>query len=390
MFKLKRGQAAAGAAVLLAIIAGLIIMFVVLVPQDVRDDLLDDGKSTASGSTTAGKYLLKVSPGRVDYLAQKEIEHPLPTVNVYTETEGKVLARRNVAQATRGVFSEDSTTFSFVITDLSLTENIFLSFNVKEIQGNLIVTLNGDELYNAEPTGGVQPISIPQNSLQENNVMTFEVSSPGLVFWATNRASVENINIVGDVTSVAAQSSRNIFLMSETEYNNLEKVILEFQPQCNFGEVGPLLIRVNGNEIYNSVPDCGLEMVPIEFSSALVKVGENNIVFTANRGTYLLSHVNVVSELQKVDFPAYYFDISQEQYNDVKDGDRVRLKMDFVDVVTRNYGEVIFNGHTNNFDTKDVTFSVDVSEDVVLGTNSVKIKPRKTLEIRELRVDFVR
>ena len=103
-----------------------------------------------------------------------------------------------------------------------------------------------------------------------------------------------------------------------------------------------------------------------------------------------MTHVMVKSELKEVEFPTYYFDLTYEEYRAVKDGDkRVRLTMDFVDVVARKFGDLEFNGHKKYFDTKEASYVQDFSDDAVQGTNSVKIKPRKTLEVRELEVDLL-
>ena len=145
----KRGQAA-GAAVLIAIIAGLLIMFIVLVSPEERAQLLgedDSDYTTDSESDIDGapveKNLLQVSPGRVDYLAQREIEHPLPAINVYTKTEGQVLAEKNLAYAKKGVFSEEVSKFSFSVPDLQNTENLLLSLTVNSLEGRLIISLKG-------------------------------------------------------------------------------------------------------------------------------------------------------------------------------------------------------------------------------------------------------
>ena len=154
-------------------------------------------------------------------------------------------------------------------------------------------------------------------------------------------------------------------------------------------KVGRLRIQINGKEIYNSVPDCDVQMIPIEFSELDVNQGENEILFTTEKGTYQLSHVVVKSLLKEVDFPTYYFDLSFEQYQAVtKDGMKVVLEMDFVDVTAIKRGQVIFNGHTRHFETDEVSDEIDLSVDIVQGTNAVKIKPTKTLEIRQIKVDL--
>ena len=392
MLRTKRGQSAAGAAVLIAIIAALIVGFVILIPPQERAKLLEEhANASTSVPATVEKKLLAVSPGRIDYLVEKDVEHPIPVVNIYARTEAKVLAEKNLAYAKKGVFSEQTDVLTVVIPDLKHTKDVLLSLDVTEVTGKLMILMNGEMVFNDEVRpGSLAPIAIPQNLLKEQNTIAFAASSPGLAFWRTNEVSLNGIKIVADITSVEAQSSRNVFLVSETEQKNLQKVVLKFQPSCNVQEVGPLDASINGKLIYSSVPDCDLAMVPIEFSPETLNQGENEVVFRTEKGDYLLTHIVVQSDLKEVEFPTYYFDLSYEEYRKIVDGDkRVRLSLNFVDVVARKFGDIIFNGHTLYFDTKEVSYVLDVSDDVVQGTNALKIKPRKTLEVREMRADLL-
>jgi hypothetical protein len=392
----KRGQAA-GAAVLITVIAGLLIMFIILIPPQDRADLLGEDTPGSHSSTDEiedaliEENLLIENPGRIDYLAQKELEHPLPVVNIYTKTESKVLAEKNVANTKEAVFTNEVANFNFNVPSLENSESFLLSFNINAAKGNLIISLNGEDIFNSPILeGNVQPIKLPKNLLKDVNELIFSSSSPGLAFWATNEANLDQIKIVADVTSVEAQSSKNIFLVSETEKKNIEKVILKFQPNCNQEDVGKLIISINGNEIYNALPECDLKMVPIEFSADLVYQGENEVIFSTNKGTYLLSHILIKSDLKELDFPTYYFELSQEQYESVKDNNlRVRLEMNFVDLIVNKEGEVIFNGHSDHFDTKEISYVADLSDDIVKGNNAIKIQPKKTLDVREIKVDLV-
>ena len=395
----RQGQAATGAAVLLAVIAGLLIIFIILIPPEDRAELLGENQTNETSdddddldTADVVEELLRESPGKVDFLGEDEIEHPLPVVNIFTRTESKILAEKNFASAQRGIFNEESSIFRFSVADISHTENILLGFTVDKIEGRLIINLNGEEIFDSEiNSGSVEPIRLARNSLDEANELVFSVSSPGLAFWATNEVVLSDITIVADVTSTEAQFSKNIFLVSETEQRNLEKVVLKFQPDCIFQEVGKLTIRVNGNEIYSAVPDCELAFVPIEFSPDLVHQGENEIVFRTEQGSYLLSHVVVESDLKELEFPTYFFELTDSEYRDVLNGRRkVRLEMDFVDVITRKFGTLVINGHERGFDTKEVDFVLDISDDVVRENNAIKIKPDKTIEIREIRVDLVK
>ena len=94
------------------------------------------------------------------------------------------------------------------------------------------------------------------------------------------------------------------------------------------------MVMINGKVVYSAVPDCDLSMVPIELSPGALNQGENEIIFKTERGTYLLTHVVIESELKEVDFPTYYFELTAQQYKDVREErNAVRLKLDFVDVV---------------------------------------------------------
>lgn len=390
-----KAQAAAGAAVLVAIIAGLLIMFIVLAPPEERAKLLGEtytstGTGTSSSSGVVTNFL-QVSPGKVDYFPKDKIEHPLPIINIQTKVESKVLAEKNMAYSKKAAFTEETSNFKFSIDNLDNIDNVFLNFRVKALQGRLIVTLNGDKIYNSEaPENQDLILSLPKTSLKEMNEVIFSVSSSGLAFWSTNEASLEEIQVVGDIVNKEAQSAKSIFIISKTEKDNLEKVTLKFKPDCIYGQAGKLAISINGDEIYNALPDCDLSIVPLEFSSDKISVGENEINFKTEKGTYILSNLIIASKLKDMDFPTYYFDLSNERYEEIKAGKyKLRVKLDFVDTTEWKNGELIFNGHTNQFETKKINALWDLSEDIVQGSNSIKIKPKKTLEIRELRADLI-
>ncbi len=396
MFAEKRGQAA-GAAVFVAIVAALLVAFIILVDPQERAELLGESTTTTSTSTAAPvsgslvKTLLKTTPGRIDYLSQKEIEHPLPVATIQTKTETRIIAEKNLARAKKALFSEKEDQFTFSLVDLAHTENVLLSFKVKSQDSDLILSLNGEEILRARPDEKIKPVFLPKNLLEAENTLTVAASSPGAAFWRTNEVVLENLQVVADVTSLEAQSSKNVFLISEVEKKNLERVVLKFQPQCVYDRVGPLSIFVNGHEIYNAVPDCDLAMIPLELSPDYLNQGENQVVFSTGRGMYILSHITIVSRLKEIDFPTYYFELSAEDFKTVGAGKlKVRLAMSFVDVVATKSGDLFFNGHRLPFDTKDVVFSVDVNNDVVQGNNAIKITPKKMLEIRELRVDLIK
>ncbi|PIN87448.1 hypothetical protein COV12_03775 [Candidatus Woesearchaeota archaeon CG10_big_fil_rev_8_21_14_0_10_32_24] len=404
MFTHNRKAQAAGAAVLLAIIAGLLVMFILFIPPADRAELLGEGGSTtgtSSGSTSGStlgtsavpeKTLLISNPGKLDYIAQKEIEHPLPITSVFTKTEPKLIGEKPTAYAKNGAFTEETSDLTFFVPDLKNTNNLLLHFNIKAVEGRILVSLNDELIYEKDgKVGNLEPIVLPKALIKQSNKLSIGVSSPGAVFWKTNELSMESVKILADVTNIEAQTAKNIFLISNAEKQNMKSVVLRFQPHCNFDTVGKLQVTINAKEIYHGIPDCDLPMVPIEFGPDVLNVGENQVVLSTEKGTYELSNFFIRSELLDIEYPTYYFEISEEQYTAVTKGNRrIRLSMDFVDVTATKRGNIIYNGHLRNFDTKEVSYAIDVSDDIVRGNNALKISPKMMLEIRELKVELLK
>ena len=389
----KSAQAAVGAAFLLAVIAGAIILFIVLMPPAERAELLGEPTSTTSSGITTTKTalnLLTVSPGRIDFISQREIEHPLPSINIFTRTEALSLAEKGRIYVKHSLFSEENSILRFTVEDLSQVKNVLLSLQPKNVEGNLIITLNGEAIFNSPLEGDFAPLSISSSQLQTENELIFSVSSPGGAFWKTNEALLENVIVVGDLTSTENQESLRRFLISETEKDNLEKIILRFQPVCAYGEVGRLVIFLNGREIYASIPDCDIASVLLEIAPEQIMGGENQLIFRSEKGDYFISHILIKSELKDVEYPVYYFELSESDYDKVESGDyNLQIQANFVETTSIKKGEFVFNGHVKNFETKKLTYTIDMSEDIVSGTNSLQLRPLRTLEIRELKVDLV-
>lgn len=389
-----KGQAAA-AAVLIAIMAGVIIMFVVLISPADRESLLNNGALATQNedgtySTTSADILLEEFPGRVDYLQLNEVEHSLASIRIYTGEESSVLAEKFSIYAKNGVFSDEDAFFTFRLDDLKNLDNVLLTFGIRSVSGNLQILWNGEEIFNRGVGLDETPvIPVPKNLLRQSNEVTFSVSSPGAAFWKSNFVELSGIQVVGEVTELSLQSAQNTFLISETEYNNVESLELHFQPDCAIETVGKLTVKVNSIPIYSGVPDCGLSLIPIEFSSDIIQEGENSLEFFTDRGQYELFHIKVISNLEEIEYPTYYFELSHEEFLDIEDGDlTVDTILEFIDDRERKSGYISINNHRLHFDTREITFTQDISEEIVEGNNAIVLVPTQTLNVREFRVEM--
>src|SRR3989344_5557668 len=167
----KRGQAA-GAAALIAVIAGMIVLYIIFLQPEDRAELLGEDTFTSSGrsssSSTRNLTLLNESPGRIDFLSQKKIEHSIPTAHVFTQTQGSILEQKDSLTVERSLFSSKDAVFTFGLEDQENTENVLLSFNIQTQSGRLTITLNDEIIIDREiTTANIEPIVLPSRLLKE-------------------------------------------------------------------------------------------------------------------------------------------------------------------------------------------------------------------------------
>lgn len=392
MFK-KRAQESAGqAATLITIIAVLLILYILFLPPEERSELLgedgDDGAGSSGAITnaSANMTLLVKIPGRLDPAKDAE-PHNIPNINLFEITQSKELVKVNPFYIKSAWFDKKSYNFSFKIDDLQNTNNVLLSFATPKHSGILKIKLNGVAVYEyGIITYNIEPIDLKKDLLQDNNILSFEVSGVGAAFWKTNEYSMENIKVLADITDTSRQKSQNTFIISDSEYFNMEKANLKFTPYCQESNVGVLEIRINDVLLSSSIPEC-YHVNKIAVVPATLGAGENYIIFETKKGNYLIDNVEVETELKEVIYVTYYFELNSTQLDDVKDGDKkATIRLEFVDDNENKRGTVNVNGHLTNIDQTEKDYSKILSSYWLKESNYIKLSPITTLNIAELRI----
>ena len=255
LFTSRSGQGGLNAAILVAIIAGLIILYIVFLPSAEREKIISNEKAT---TTPEGNVLLKVSPGLLSTSKGLEAEKPIPNIFLVETTNAKELEKINPFIVRNGWFDKATKKIDFDINDVDNTDNVVLSFTAKKRQGILTIKLNNVVVFENELTSDIiEPVKLEKRLLGKTNSLEFSVSSVGLKFWTTNEYSFENVKIIGDITDTSKQQSTNLFTLSDSEFSSMEKATLKFIPYCgNVNELGTLDIFVNNKKILSSVPKC--------------------------------------------------------------------------------------------------------------------------------------
>jgi len=389
----KKGQQEAGAmaaAALVAIITLLIVAYILFLPPSEREKILEGDEGDNETGEEDISVLLSEIPERLYPLDQREFELELPSVNIFTKEEAIEFKKLDSLYVSRTLFSDKKAVVEFDVLDIKDTEDVLLNFVVLESKGRINIRLNNIEVYDREvTTANIEPIELKEGLVQGKNILEFSASSPGAAFWRRNKYSLEDILITGNVMEREAQESKLSFFVSEAERDNMRKVKLHFYPDCDLSTTSKLEIWINNYNLYSAIPDCGMPNRAIEFSPEKLVPGENKLIFETEKGSYLVDQIKLTSELEEVEAKTYYFQLTEEEYNDVEDGFKdVLLYLRFIDDTSEKIAKIIVNGNDIRLDQEDIEFEKNINNFVVEGNNAVKIEPDETLDIVELEVSL--
>ena len=395
IFSSKKGEApgptGTQAATLVVLITILIIFYLLFIPPDVRDEILEgtgENISDDSSSSNGNKTLLLETPGTLEEMEERDIEHLINAVYLFATEESKILEKVPALSVKNSWFTEKEAEFTFDIDDVENVENVLLSFVAEDRKGILTIMLNDAEVYSGEiDSVNFEPMTLKEKYLEEGeNVLKLSVSDVGWAFWKVNKYQLKSIQINADVTDISDQLSKNIFIVSTTEKNNVERSVMRFTPDCLPGQVGTLNVFVNGHSIYSSVPDCGAPTA-IEFLPDVLRVGENQLMFRTDDGNYLVDLIKITSEMKQSFQPVYYFDVDEDEFADIKDEDiDVMLELTFTDNKELKQGTININGVETSIYQTERVYDKKINDWIVEGSNSIKILPEDRLEITQLEV----
>ena len=386
---MKKAQGGVNAAILVAVIAGLIILYILFLPAEERESLLENKtvKKTSTDDEEEEGLLLSVFPNRLEESSEVE-DKDIPNIFLFETTNAKELESINPFIVRKGWFDEKTKIETFSMNSLETTDNVILSFKAKKHDGTLTIKLNGEVVFeNSIGQETVAPISLKKDLLKEDNTLDFAVSSVGLRFWKTNEYSLEDIKIIGDITDRSKQESRNIFTLTSKDLANIEEANLRFVPYCkSVAEVGTLDITLNDRNLFSAVPVCDdsyKQSIPI----GLLDAGENKIIFKTARGSYSVEQIKIEFDEKEVEKKVYFFETNQSQIDDIEDGDKdAILRLEFVDDEENKRADININDHFITLDDDERIFTRNINDIIEEGNNFIEIRPRTRLDIVELSI----
>ncbi|MBS3114170.1 hypothetical protein J4448_03640 [Candidatus Woesearchaeota archaeon] len=388
---LKKAQGGMNAAILVAIIAGLIILYIVFLPTSEREKLVEKKTTKTTEGEEKANVLLKVFPGILSTSKGLEDEKEIPNIFLVETTNAKELEKINPFIVRSGWFDKRAKKIDFELEDHGNTDNVVVSFTAKKRNGILTIKLNNAVVFENELANDIiEPVKLDKKSLGKTNSLEFSVSSVGLKFWTTNEYSLENVKIIGDITDTSKQESTNIFTLSDSEFSSMDKATLKFIPYCgNVNELGTLDIFINNKKLFSSVPVCDNAYKQSIPKSALNE-GENNIVFKTNKGSYSVEQIKIALEFKEPTVKTYFFEIDASTFKQIRNDDKdVELSIKFVEDKKRKRAKLDVNGHVETIETEKALFTKNIDTKVSEGNNFVRLEPLEDMEVVELRVELV-
>lgn len=387
----RSGQGGINAAILVAIIAGLIILYIVFLPTAEREKIINEGAEKPAAGEENPNVLLKVFPGALSTSKDLESEKSIPNIFLVETTNAKELERINPFIARNGWFDKKTKIIDFGLEDPDNIDNVVLSFTTKKRSGILTIKLNEEIVFENELASDIiEPVKLSKNKLGKANKLEFSVSSVGARFWTTNEYSLENAKIIGDITDTSKQESANLFTVSGSEYSSMDRATLKFIPYCgNVNELGTLDIFVNNKKLFSTVPVCD-NAYKQSIPKSVLNEGENNIVFKTSKGSYSVEQIKIALEFKEPTVKTYYFEIASGTFKKIRSGDKsVDLTLKFVEDKAQKRLKLDVNGHFETLETDKLSFIRRINNKVSEGNNYVRIEPLEDMEVAELKVELV-
>lgn len=393
MIRTKKGQdAALNATYLIGVIAVLILLYILLLPEGEKDKLISSPESLGQtpprgpsyGGPSTFKTLLSESPGILYPSVDQTFTKPLASVNLFSTTESKIANVASTIAISSNLISADEKEITFRLNDAKNIAGANLLFFVVEGKGNLLVKLNGNEIFNDIPSSSNLPVPLQTTMLRAMNKLSFAVEKPG--FLGSNKYLLRNIQLN---TRVRHENNNEVrtFMLNKAERASVQGLTLYYVINCfTVNENGRLIIRLNNQVINDNLIVCDANEVSLDLSPRDLLEGRNVLEFEIDRGKYILERVLIEGLSGQQRAQNYFFTLQVPDLQIVDSGAPVILEIQFRRDALRKVGTVFVNGIPVYIDTFDNAFEFDITDFVTDGRNVIRIVPDAPFEVVNMNV----
>ncbi len=382
---MKKAQSAIEITVLILLIMCLVVGYIILVPEDVRQELLSDTDGDdGSEGTTSGETLLSTTPGELNAATSRTQIDSLEPIRIYStiETESETLA--NSLKVSRNLLQNNYKTFTFSIDDYEDLDTLSILFMITESKGELMIKLNENLVYEGELTSNNLPLNLPVTYLQETNILELSTSFPGWNIFSADYYLLQDVSLIEDYLVEDTVKERTFYVDDPGDVN---KATLSYFISCNSDEEGRLTIYLNDRQVFSDLIFCEyldereLVLDPDYLSSY------NSLKFEIDEGDYSLDEIELEISTKGLNYPSYSFDIDSDLYDDIETGEKeVYLELSFSDDTSEKTATVYVQDYSFTFDTNDDVYQKKITSYIDNGVNVINIVPSRDFEVDNLKV----
>lgn len=390
-FSNKKGDTGSGASALVLLISLIIVFYILAVDPAVRNEILSDGETQGSNPSVGNDgvpSLLDVQPGSLDEQNSDSRNIGLDSIIIEEKKTTISPVKDKSVYVRSSVFSEKQDEFSFKL-DFPESSELLLSFRAKEMDGRLVVLLNGEVIFDEEITSVTpNPIQLPQSMLKNENLLQFRVSDPGYKFWDSNEYVLEQVSVSGSFTDKSQlEGTQNFVILGGNELLNIEKATLKYVAICNPSDRGKLTVTLNGNVLKSYLPECLSNPENIDFSPDQLKTGDNTLTFSALSGDFIIDQPKIKVNFKNPGVKDYSFKLTEEQYSELSTTNKeLELSLEFSTNSPKSL-TIRINGESIDLENAGRVFTTNIESYARLGNNYITLEPKsEDINVVNLRV----
>ncbi len=383
----KKAQSAVEVSVLIFLIAVAMVGYIILLPQEDRNELLGES-TTNTGTSNEGsdgsQTLLSENPGKVSSSKSSTQTRSLEPIRLYSTTESNSKSLASALSVSRNILQNNYKTITFNADNLEALEALQLLFLISESKGDLLISLNDELIYEGELTSNELPLELPLDNLQEEgNELTLSTSLAWNIF-SPNYYLLQDIQLLQDYTVADTNAARTFSVEDASEVSS---ATLNYFITCNSDEDGILTISLNSREVFSDKIFCSyLNERELALDEDYLQTS-NTLKFEINDGDYNIEELEVAVKSKSRDYPSFSFDVESDLYQEISSGEKnLYLKMSFSDAESEKSGTVLVQEYSFNFDTESDSYEKKISSYVDDGANTITLQPTADFEIDNLKV----
>ena len=379
-----KAQSAVEVTVLILILAAAMVGYIIVLPEEDRNELLAEDSITSSSDDETAGVLLSESPGYVSPSKSTSHTRSLEPVRLYSTTESTPKSLASSISISHSLINNDYKTIQFKIDNQRELEDLSLLFFASESKGPLRIKLNDQLIYDAEFSSSDLPMKLPLDALTTDvNYLELSTGFSWNIF-SPNYYLIQDLQLVQDYLVEDKVATRTFSIDDPDE---ISSITLNYFITCNSNDQGILTISMNNQEMFSDRIFCEyLNQRELKLDEDALE-SSNTLKFEITEGDYNIEEIMITEKTKAKDYPSFSFDLDNDLYQDITSGEKdLYLKLTFDDDTSDKEATIHIQEYSFDFNTDALSYERKITTYVDDGANTITIEPLESFQITNLKV----